>query len=189
MVLKVISFFVVLVQGYELAAPCDSDDKSVPDLDEFGSLQLLRMFEDSVGLLYDLPDDALTASAEYDANHGAIYSRIGVDKVDGKSHGWCGKVGEQNEITVDLTKSFLVTGVATQGRGDAQRRVTKYSIKTSEDGEEWIDHGSFGGNFDYQTICQSRFDHPVLARYVKLNVVGHQGQPCLRWDVLAYKKL
>merc|ERR1711920_903205 len=103
----------------------------------------------------------------------------------------CGKVGELNEIMVDLTKSRLVTGVATQGRGDAvhQQWVTKYSIKTSENGKEWMDHESFGGNFDPETICQSRFDHPVLARYVKLNVVNYHNYPCLRWDVLAYKKL
>lgn len=191
MVLKVISFFVVLVQAYELAAPCDYDEKSELKLDELGDLQLLRMFQDSVGLLSGLPDDAITASGEYNEHHDAIYSRIGYEKVAGKAHGWCGKIGEQNQIMVDLTKSSLVTGVATQGRGeeDYEHWVTRYSIETSENGADWIDHGIFGGNFDNETKCMARFEHPVLARYVKLYVVDYNGHPCLRWDVLAYKKL
>lgn len=191
MVLKVISFFVVLVQAHELAAPCDYDEKSELRLDELGDLQLLRMFQDSVGLLSGLPDEAITASDAYDENHDAIYSRIGFEKVSGKSHGWCGKKGEQNQIMVDLTKSSVVTGVATQGRGDEahQQWVTKYSIETSENGEDWIDRGIFGGNFDVETICMARFEHPVLARYVKLYVVEYNNNPCMRWDVLGFKKL
>merc|ERR1711920_235898 len=106
------------------------------------------------------------------------------------SHAWCGLAGGTNEIMVDLTTPTLVTGVATQGRGDDHAQwVTKYSIETSENGFTWIAHGVFSGNFDVETICYSRLEHPVFARFVKLNVLLYEDHPSMRWDVLAYKKL
>jgi len=187
--LKVISLFVILAQANELVAPLDYDNKGALHWDEFRSVQLLRMFQDSVGVLLNLPDDAITSSDEHNENHRAIYSRIGAGHVVGKSHAWCGKIGGTNEIMVDMTTSSLVTGVATQGRGDTTHQwVTKYLIETSENGHEWRDHGIFKGNFDDETICQSRFEYPVIARFVKLSVVKYESNPCMRWDVLIYKK-
>jgi len=185
--LKVTVLFVILAEAHDLVAP---DNKGALHWDEIRSCQLLRMFHDSVGVLSNLPDDAITSSDEHSENHSARYSRIGAEKVDGKSHAWCGDMGESNEIMVDMTTSSLVTGVATQGRGDTTHQwVTKYLIETSENGQEWINHGFFEGNFDDETICQSRFDYPVIARFVKLSVVKYEDHPCTRWDVLAYKKL
>merc|ERR1711920_5908 len=101
--------------------------------------------------------------------------------------GWCGKRGENNEITVDLTTSFMVSGVATQGRGDCcDQWVTSYAIETSEDGQYWEKHGRFQGNFDRDTICESRLELPVLARLVRLTVKEYNGYPCMRLDLLVY---
>jgi len=188
-ILEVIFFFIVVfTESHELLAPCDFDDISEIHKAELSGMQLMKMFYDSVGVLLKLPDEALTATDSLDSNHGPIYSRIGAPAVSGKSHAWVGKTGKPNEIMVDLTTSMLVTGVATQGRGDSSQWVTKYSIETSENGADWIDHDIFGGNFDTDTICRSRLEYPVLARYVKLAVVEYVKHPSLRWDVLTYNK-
>jgi len=184
-----IFLFVVFAKAHELVAPCDNDDESELHQAVHGSMQIFKMFVDSSGELLKLPDDALTSSDEYSDNHGAIYSRIGAAKVDKKAHGWCAKDSQPSHILVDLTTSLMVTGVATQGRGDSSSQwVEKYSIETSENGVEWINHGIFVGNFDSETICYSRIEHPVVARFVKLSVKEYYGHPCLRWDVLTYNE-
>jgi len=188
MTLKLTFLFIVFAKDHELVAPCDNDDKSELQMAELGLMQIFKMFADSGGELLKLPDKALSSSDAIADDHSAIYSRIGVPQVTGKAHGWCAK-GHSSHIMVDLTTSLVVTGVATQGRGDSNTQwVKKYSIETSENGAEWIDHGIFVGNFDSDTICQSRIEHPVLARFVKLSVLEYNAHPCLRWDVLTYNK-
>jgi len=154
---------------------------------ELSIIQLLAIFHDSVGVVQTLPDEAFTCPVKVNADHGCEYARIGRDKVVGKSHGWCGKGGEDNKIIVDMTTSFMVTGVATQGRGDCcDQWVTSYVIETSEDGHHWQKHGRFEGNFDRDTICESRLDLPVLARLVKLGEMEYHNLACMRLDVLVY---
>jgi len=190
MILQLIFFFVVFANAHELVAPCDDDDMSELHKDELSSMHMFKMFVDSGGNLLQLPDLAIIASDDYNQDHGAKYSRIGAAQVDGKAHGWCSKEKKHSShIMVDLTTSSMVTGVATQGRGDNPHWVKRYSIETSENGQEWIDHGNFAGNFDSDTICQSRLEHPVLARFVKLTVVEFESHPCMKWDVLTYNKL
>merc|ERR1719184_8597 len=132
----------------------------------------------------DLPDGSFSATQSFDANHKEIYARIGADKVSGKSHAWCGKTSGVNAITVDLTSPHIVTGVATQGRGDRGQRVTSYSIRVSENGYDWVSVGKFVGNFDQKTICQVRFEEPVLARFVEFAVLKYYVHPSMRIDVL-----
>merc|ERR1712142_489475 len=126
----------------------------------------------------------------FDAKHGAIYARIGAPHVSGKSHGWCGKgvmggaMGE--EVTVDLTTSYIVTGVATQARGGSTQWVERYTVYTSEDGHDWKAQGNFRGNFDKSTICRRRFQKPVLASFVKFKVLEVHNHACMRLDVLVH---
>merc|ERR1719193_2903607 len=63
-----------------------------------------------------LTDGSLSATGSYNADYGPQYARIGAPQVSGKAHGWAGKK-TGDAITVDLTSSYVVTGVATQGRG------------------------------------------------------------------------
>jgi len=174
-----------LVESHQLVS---SDDifESGMHMKELSIIQVLAIFHDSLGIVQTLPDEAFTCPVKVDANHGCEYARIGRDKVQGKAHGWCGKRGENNEIIVDMTTSFMVTGVATQGRGDHNHWVTSYSIETSENGHSWQKHGRFEGNFDRDTVCESRLDLPVLARLVKLSEMEYYDLPCMRLDVLVY---
>jgi len=146
------------------------------------------MFYVSNGIVLDLPDGAFTASDEYSENQLAMYSRIGPDKVPGKALAWCGKSGGANEITVDMTSSYLVMGVATQGRGGGHSYwTTEYFVETSENGNDWVRHGKFRGNFDAETICRRRLKKPILASFVKFIVLDYFNTvPCMRLDVLVY---
>jgi len=183
MILKAV--LLALVESHQLVS---SDDffESGMHMKELSIVQLLAIFHDSHGVVQSLPDEAITCPVKVDYNHGCEYARIGSKKVNGKSHGWCGKPGDINEIIVDMTTSYMVTGVATQGRGDSTQWVTSYSIETSEDGHYWQKHGRFEGNFDQDTICESRLDLPVLARLVKLSEMEYHVNACMRLDVLVY---
>merc|ERR1719391_1389544 len=119
----------------------------------------------------DLPDAAFSATQSHDANHGPQYARIGASMVSGKSHAWCAKE-TKDALTVDLTTSYLITGVTTQGRGnwgtdETGQWVTSYSVRVSENGYDWVNMGRFVGNFDRETLCHVRFVEPVLARFVE----------------------
>jgi len=179
------AFLLALVESHQLVSSDDFSESGM-HMKELSITQLLAIFHDSVGIIQSLPDEAFTCPIEENANYGCEYARIGRDKVEGKSHGWCGKKGENNEIIVDMTTSYMVTGVATQGRGDADLWVTSYSIETSENGHDWQKHGRFEGNFDRDTICESRLDLPVLARLVKLSEMEYNNYPCMRLDALVY---
>jgi len=173
-----------IVESQQLIAPDDFSESDHMKL--FTISQLHDIFHDSRGIVDTLPDEAFTCTAEFNANHGCKYARISRDRVPGMSHGWCGKTDVTNEITVDMTTSVMVSGVAIQGRGDSDQWVTSYSIETSEDGYNWKNNGKFKGNFDRDTICESRLDLPVLARHVKLRVLEYHVYPSMRLDVLVY---
>lgn len=155
--------------------------------DELGMIPLLRMFSESDGIVKFLPDGAFSATDSHDGNHGPQYCRIGWPKGNNKSHAWCANATRGgNSITVDMTSPNLVTGVATQGRGEAAQWVTDYSIETSVGGHQWDPQGTFVGNFDQQTICKNTFQNIVLARFVKFTVLKFHGHPSMRLDVLVY---
>jgi len=175
-----------LAAANQLVAPNhDYSDHGIK-IKELNIFQLIAMFRSSSGITKDLPDGAFSASAQYNADHGAIYARIGVPKVSGKSHAWCGSSKPGAEITVDLTTSHVVTGVATQGRGDGSQWVTRYSVETSENGHKWENQGIFLGNFDKNTICRRRFKKPVLASFVKFKVLNFVAYGSMRVDVLVH---
>ena len=145
-----------------------------------------RLFDKSVGIVMGLPDLAFTASNSYNDDHGPENCRIGGAHRPKKSHAWCAKsVGDS--ITIDLTSSYIVTGVVTQGRGECNQHITEYSVATSENGLEWVDHGRFKGNFDNKTICKRKLKHPISASFVKFTALKYVEHPSLRLDILVYK--
>jgi len=180
-----IAILLALVQSHQLISQDDFFESGV-QMKELPIIQLLAIFHDSTGIVDSLPDEAFNCPVVASTNHDCRYVRIGHDHVSGKAHGWCGKTDENNEITVDLTTSHMVSGVATQGRGDQDQRITSYAIETSEDGQNWEKHGRFEGNFDRDTICESRLGLPVLARLVRFTGMEYHGHPCMRLEVLVY---
>jgi len=161
-------------------------DHEVDD-EEFFTVDFLYsyMFSHSEGIILDLPDGALSSDTSH-SSHPASYGRIGGDF----PQGWGGIIGKENIFTVDLISTRMVTGVATQGRSNDDQYdhwVTSYSVETSVNGYDWTSHGNFVGNFDRYTVVERSFDAPVRAAFVRFKVLGYNGHPIMRVDVLVYE--
>jgi len=188
MLLQLVLQLIALAMAHELVAPDAHIEGRGEHIDDHINelIFLLGMFYSSDGIVTKLPDGSFTASFTHSSSYLPSYSRIG-GEVSGKPQAWCGKLGENNELVVDLTTSHLVTGVATQGRGDhSSQWVTDYAVETSENGYDWVSMGDFVGNFDSKTMLRRRFGKPVLASFVKFTVLKYQGHPSMRIDVLVY---
>jgi len=175
MILSIVLSCIMLIKAHELDAP-DSNEHN-----EITLMQLYEFYSESHGVVQTLPDEAFSAT-DWHAHHVPSHVRIG------SANYWEGKAGGTHAVTVDLTRLYLVTGMATEGMSKVQY-VTQYSIMTSKNGLHWTSHGVFVGNFDGKTMCKIQFDRPVFARFVKLTVVKYAGCPCMRLDVLVYDDL
>jgi len=189
MLLLVLQVF-ALAMAHELVVPdADIEDSGEHIDDHINELiMLLGMFYSSSGIVSKLPDGSFTATDTY-SGFKVSSSRIG-GKTSGSNQAWAGIIGGDNELTVDLTTSRLVTGVATQGRGDDSKYkqwVTSYAVETSENGYDWVSQGHFKGNFDTQTVTRRRFGTPVIASFVRFTVLKYSSHPSMRLDVLVYE--
>ena len=93
----------------------------------------------------EISDKQLSASSEWDINHGAKRGRLNIKK-DGPLRGaWSSRRNDQNQwIQIDLLTSYTaVRGVATQGRYDWNQWVTQYRLQYGNDGE----------NFEFYTVA------------------------------------
>jgi len=173
MILSFVLSCIILIKAQELVATGSVRRTH----NEIASIQL--MFAGSNGIVNTLPDKAFTATDTFHSNHAPHFVRIGTAGY------WVGKPGHTNAVTVDMTTSHLVTGVATKGIND-NYYVKKYSVMTSSDGINWRSQGIYVSNFDGATVCKVQFDRPVRARFVKLTVLEYVHYPALTMDVLVY---
>merc|ERR1719357_1418958 len=166
MMLQLVLQVFALAMAHELVVPDADIEDSGDHVDEL--IMLLGMLYSSNGIVTKLPDGSFTAS-DTASGFKPTYARIGGE---GNYQAWAGIIGGDNKFIVDLTTSRLVTGVATQGRGDSNNQwVTSYAIETSENGYDWVSQGHFEGNFDSKTICRRRFRTPSIASFVKFTVL------------------
>jgi len=182
MILSIALYCIIQIKAHELTAPARRvhDDASLKVIGEIDIMWLIRLFSESRYVASGLPDEAFSATDIVNADHLAKFAKFR------KSSIWAGQKEGVNAITVDMTTSYLVTGVATKGRSFHNQLVTQYEVDTSEDGENWRSQGLFVGNFDVETICKVRFARPVLARFVKFTVVKYKNWPSMKVDVLVY---
>ncbi|XP_056414161.1 coagulation factor V [Hyla sarda] len=96
-------------------------------------------------------------------------------------------------IQVDLQKTFLISGIQTQG---ASKHLSWYYIKEffiaySKDKKKWnvykgnstAIHKVFDGNSDSSSIKENQFDPPIAARYFRLYPTRFNNQPALRMEL------
>ena len=78
-----------------------------------------------------IPDGNITASSERFYTHHAFQGRLNFKKDRGKRGAWTAREGNDEQwLEVDLGSQFTrVTGVATQGREDSDKWVTKYKLQ------------------------------------------------------------
>jgi len=95
--------------------------------------------------------------------------------------GWCAASNGANQyIDIDAGKPMQISGVVTQGRGNA---VSQYSTrirveyKLLQYGEYVRIHGHFVTSWD---TVESKFPTDVYARYIRIRIMAWQGHICVR---------
>lgn len=78
---------------------------------------------------------AIKASSQYNSKHASYLARLGRVRRGRLMGAWSAKTNNHNQwIQVDLSRSMKVTGIATQGREEANQWVTAYYVLYSSDG-------------------------------------------------------
>lgn len=94
-----------------------------------------------------IKNSAIKASSQFDAKHAAYLARLMNRRRKNLWGAWVSRHNSYNEwIQVDLGRAMKVTGVATQGREEANQYVRAYYVLYSSDGlkfakvKEWWDY-------------------------------------------------
>ena len=120
-----------------------------------------------------IPDGNITASSERFFTHHAFQGRLNF-KVDGdgaKRGAWTArKTDGEQWLQIDLGSQFTrVTGVATQGREDRDRWVTKYKLQYSNETTQFQYYKEKG-----QDMVRQYYIPRVLVRLTELSI-SHSG--------------
>ncbi|XP_027055765.1 EGF-like repeat and discoidin I-like domain-containing protein 3 [Pocillopora damicornis] len=123
-----------------------------------------------------ISDMQIRGSSEHDGNHSAVQARLNYN-VPGKFGGWSARTNDKNQwLQVDLLSHFTkVTRVATQGRRDIDQWVTKYNLKYSKNGLNFLYYREsrkrndkvFAGNTDRNTVVSHDLNPPITARFYR----------------------
>ena len=94
---------------------------------------------------YQISNEQITASSEYDGNHAAFQGRLHFKGAPHLSASWSARTNDVNQwLQVDVGSDYaIVTRVATQGRDSAQQWsqwVTKYTLQFSYDSVNFQDY-------------------------------------------------
>ena len=82
-----------------------------------------------------ITDTQISASSQWDDNHGPRRARLNGVKVGLKRGSWSASNNNLYQwLQVDLEKYTTVTRIATQGRSDISQWVTKYRLQYSDEG-------------------------------------------------------
>ena len=144
------------------------------------------MIDYLVGISYGDFDDKITASSQYNDNHSVKGCKLNKAMTNGHKSSWCPASNdcENPWIQVDLGEEYWINAVSIQGRGDMAQWVTKFRIRYSLTGENNLRNlGVFEGNKDNTTVVKRYFKEPVLARIIRLYVLGFNEHPSLRWEL------
>nr|XP_054771623.1 retinoschisin-like [Lytechinus pictus] len=126
-----------------------------------------------------IPDSSLTASSEWNADHSARRARLNLLRVNLLRGAWSAKENKLGEwIQVDLSVTYLIVGVAIQGRDDIDQWVTSFKVNCSLDGVSFdtvqdpntnpASEKVFTGNSDRYTVVNNTLPVPQVCRYVRL---------------------
>lgn len=125
-------------------------------------------------------------SIQYSEDLGQVLYPASEARLNSESH-WL-PVGMQEDpepwIQVDIGRTARISGVATQGAGAYEERVTGFVVSWSHDGNTFtaID-AVFPGNPERNTTVDHWFPEVIIARYVRLNITSFEGYAALRMEV------
>ena len=84
---------------------------------------------------YRITDGAMTASTQYDSNHGPRRARLNLPVSGVLRGGWSALTLDHSQwLQVDLSGTYRVAGIITQGRADVSQWVTSYKVAHSLNG-------------------------------------------------------
>ncbi|RMX52485.1 hypothetical protein pdam_00013777, partial [Pocillopora damicornis] len=134
---------------------------------------------------YRIPNSAITASSEWDANHGPTNARLNRPSGSGKTGAWSAKRNDANQwIQVTFSEVTKVTGVGIQGRYDYNQWVTKFKVSYSRDGIHFVILSKiYQGNNNRNGIVLNDLGTSIIARVVRINPVEWYGHISLRMEL------
>ena len=98
-------------------------------------------------------DSQISASTEHDVNHGAHRARLHLRSGGGKTGAWAARGNDMNQwLQVDLQRTTRMSGIATQGRDNADQWVTGYKLQYGEDGHTFTVYRRVGDNSDTVSV-------------------------------------
>ena len=89
-----------------------------------------------------IPDSRITASSEWNPDHGASNARLNNEEDPPSTGAWSARTNDKKQwIQADLGCLKRVSGVITQGRPSRNfpQWVTKFTVQYSVDGKTWYD--------------------------------------------------
>jgi len=130
-------------------------------------------------------NNMVSASSYRDSHHAPQKARLD------SSSCWLAATNDKDQyIEVDFLKAVHLTGLTTQGRPDAPSFVTSYTVEHSTDGKHWSPYREetgldkiFKANSDSHTSVTATFQHPVLARLLRVRPITWQGRIAMRFEV------
>ena len=86
-----------------------------------------------------IPDSKITASSQWDPNHGPSNARLNFKAGGGKTGAWSARCNDMNQwLKVDFGQPVTVTQIQTQGREDCCNQfVTQYTVSYSQDNKHY----------------------------------------------------
>ena len=143
------------------------------------------MIDYLVGISFGDFDDKIKASSEAGANYSVKGCKLNKTMTNGHASSWSAGNDKENPwIQVDLGGEYWINAISLQGRGDSNQYVTKFRIRYSLTDENNLRHlDVFEGNKDNTTVVKRYFKEPVLARIIRLYILGYENHPSLRWEL------
>ncbi|XP_072018223.1 uncharacterized protein [Amphiura filiformis] len=140
-----------------------------------------------------ISDSQMTASSEYDSNHGPSNARLNRAAQSGTSGGWNPEYQDTNPwIQAALGVPTRVTGVLIQGRQDCcPQWVTKFKVQYSNDGQNWAyvlqenqQDMIFNGNTDQNTVVTRYFPIVVEASFIRIYPTEWSQHISMRFELI-----
>ena len=112
-----------------------------------------------------IPDSQITASSEWNSNHGPSNARLNFQAGGGRTGAWSSKTNDVNQwLQVDLGQKTRVTGIRTQGRSDFDQWITSFTVSYSDDGVNFTPYNP-------NTVWNDCI--PVLISFAKITTTFH----------------
>lgn len=94
-----------------------------------------------------IPDSRVTASSQWDVNHGPANGRLNFKANGRKTGAWSARRNDANQwLQVDFKYEATVTEILTQGRGSCgcKQWVKSYTVSYSKDGVNFQAYRQYG---------------------------------------------